>query len=168
MSGGVDSSMAAALLKEAGFEVIGIRLRLWQEENQHHPSNTHHPKPDGTDDAERVCRQLGIPFFVLDLESEFRSYDVDYYYQEYRQGRTPNPCVACNEHIKFGFLLRYALAQGAKYLATGHYVRIRPSAEGYHLLKAVLPAKDQSYFLYAMSQQYLQHLLLPLGSYSMP
>ena len=156
LSGGEDSSVAALLLKRAGYEVTGIYLRLWdsvhswQQEYQ----------------AERVCHILDIPFHVVVLHEEFRRYVVDYFCWEYRQGRTPNPCIACNQHIKFGCLFRHALSLGVDYLATGHYARIECSSGNYFLLKAVDASKDQSYFLYTLSQEKLRHILFPLGSYT--
>jgi len=150
MSGGVDSSLAAALLKEAGYEVSGVYMQLWSDHN--------------LSDLEQTCQLLDIPFYKLDLETEFQSLVIDYFCREYSLGYTPNPCVFCNQHIKFGLLLEKALAMGVDYLATGHYARIEHSQNGYHLLKAVDPAKDQSYFLYTLGQSELQHLLLPIGN----
>jgi len=149
MSGGVDSSVAAALLKEAGYEVNGIHMRLW---------------PGDSSDLKHTCQLLNIPLHNLNLETEFKSLVIDYFCQEYGSGRTPNPCIACNQHIKFGLLLKKALEMGADYLATGHYARIEQSPKGYRLLKAVDQTKDQSYFLYTLGQKELQHLLLPIGN----
>ncbi len=149
MSGGVDSSVAAALLKQAGYEVSGIYMKLWAGEGS---------------DLERTCQILDIPLYQLDLENEFKRLVVDYFCEEYRLGRTPNPCIVCNQRIKFGLLLDRVLGMGADYLATGHYARIEPRPDGYQLLKAADKAKDQSYFLYRLGQRQLQHLLLPLGS----
>ncbi|UCD54430.1 MAG: tRNA 2-thiouridine(34) synthase MnmA, partial [Dehalococcoidia bacterium] len=151
MSGGVDSSLTAALLKEAGYEVSGIHMRLWSNSSQ----NTSH--------LEHACQVLNIPLHIFNLETEFHSLVIDHFCREYSLGRTPNPCVICNQHIKFGLLLEEVLGMGADYLATGHYARIKQSPDGYRLLKAVDPAKDQSYFLYTLRQRELQHLLLPLG-----
>ena len=154
MSGGVDSLVATALLKEAGHQISGIYLKLWagpgQEENI-----------AALGDA---CRRLEIPLQILSLEEEFQSLVIDYFCREYRRGRTPNPCTTCNQRIKFGLLLDRALGMGADYLATGHYARIESSEEGYHLLKGTDPAKDQSYFLYRLGQRELKHLLFPVGS----
>ena len=150
MSGGVDSSLAAALLKEAGYEVSGVYMQLWSNHN--------------LSDLEQTCQLLGIPFYKLDLETEFQRLVIDYFCREYSLGCTPNPCVFCNQHIKFGLLLEKALEMGADYLATGHYARIEHSQNGYCLLKAVDLTKDQSYFLYTLGQRQLQHLLLPLGN----
>ena len=166
LSGGVDSSTAAFLLQEAGYEVIGVAMRLWHEEetapgDQHrscYPTQSIH-------DAEQVCLTLGVPFHTLNLEDEFKQHVIDYFCREYMQGRTPNPCIACNQHMKFGFLLEQALSLGADYLATGHYVRIEYFNDAYHLLKGVDPNKDQSYMLYTLGQDKLNHLLFPLGNY---
>jgi len=156
LSGGVDSSAAALLLKEAAYEVLGIHMRLWDS-------------PDFDDQAHRaetICRILEIPYHQVELQKEFESYVVDYFCREYRQGRTPNPCVACNQHIKFGLLLDKALSLGADYLATGHYARVEHSRDGYRLLKAADTLRDQSYFLYTLTQEKLGHVLFPLGEYS--
>jgi len=156
MSGGVDSSVAAALLKQAGYEVSGIHARLWPDAE---------PK-DTVSDLKRICRLLGIPFQQVDLEKEFRKLVVDYFSQEYSRGRTPNPCIACNQRVKFGLLMDRVLEMGADYLATGHYARIEPVPDGYRLRQATDQDKDQSYFLYMLGQKQLEHLLLPLGEMS--
>ena len=156
LSGGVDSSVAVLLLKEAGCEVMGIHMRLW---DSFRPDYQAHQ-------AEHVCQIANVPFSIVDLQKEFEHYVVDYFCQEYRRGQTPNPCIACNQHIKFGFLLSKALSLGADFLATGHYARIEHSGDGYHLLKAADLSKDQSYFLYTLAQEKLGHLLFPLGSHT--
>ena len=156
LSGGVDSSAAALLLKETAYDVIGLHMRLWDS-------------PDFDDQAHRaenICRILDIHYHQVDLQKEFESCVVDYFCQEYQQGRTPNPCVACNQHIKFGLLLDKALSLGADYLATGHYARVEHSSNGYRLLKAADASRDQSYFLYTLTQEKLGHVLFPLGEYS--
>jgi tRNA-specific 2-thiouridylase len=165
LSGGVDSSTAAFLLREAGYEVIGMAMRLWS--NEEATLEKRHPCPSTSNirDAELICQTLGIPFHVIDLENEFKQYVIDYFCTEYAQGRTPNPCIACNRHIKFGFLLDHALSLGAGYLATGHYARIEYSDNTYHLLKGTDPDKDQSYMLYSLGQDKLSRTLFPLGNY---
>ena len=156
MSGGVDSSVAAALLKQAGYQVRGLHARLWPEAET----------KGAAADLKQVCQQLGVPLQQVDLTDEFRRLVVDYFSQEYSRGRTPNPCVACNQQMKFGRLMEKALEAGADYLATGHYARVETTPDGYHLLQATDQAKDQSYFLYTLGQQQLEHLLLPLGELS--
>ena len=152
MSGGVDSSLAAALLKKAGYEVSGVYMQLWSGMERN------------TSDLEHTCHMLDIPLHKLNLETEFQSLVIDYFCEEYSLGCTPNPCIVCNQHIKFGLLLDRVLEMGADYLATGHYTRIERLPNGYRLLKAVDITKDQSYFLYALGQRELQHLLFPLGN----
>ena len=154
MSGGVDLSVAAALLKKAGYEVSGIYMQLWP---------TSEPS---TSDLESTCQLLDIPLYKLDLEREFQKLVIDYFCQEYSRGRTPNPCIACNQQVKFGLLFDKALEMGAEYLATGHYARVEQSPDVYRLLKAVDVNKDQSYFLYTLRQRQLERLLLPLGKLS--
>ena len=166
MSGGVDSSTAAALLQETGYEVIGVSMQLWCEERHGFPSS----RPaccsiEDINDARQVCHLLGIPFYMLNLEPQFQTRVIDYFCHEYAQGRTPNPCIACNQQVKFGLLLHRVLSLGAEYLATGHYARIECLNGEYHLLKGVDPGSDQSYFLYTLGQWELQHLLFPVGNY---
>jgi len=156
LSGGVDSAAAALLLKEAAYEVIGIHMRLWDSPRFNYQAHR----------AENICRILGIPYHQVDLQKEFESCVVDYFCREYQQGRTPNPCVACNQHIKFGLLLDKALSLGADYLATGHYARVEQSSDGYRLLKAADAGRDQSYFLYTLTQEKIGHVLFPLGGHS--
>jgi len=156
VSGGLDSAAAALLLKEAAYEVIGIHMRLWESPRFDYQAHR----------AENICRILDIPFHQVDLQKEFESCVVDYFCQEYRQGRTPNPCVACNQRIKFGLLLDKALSLGADYLATGHYARVEHSSDGHRLLKAADTGRDQSYFLYTLTQEKLGHVLFPLGEHS--
>jgi tRNA-specific 2-thiouridylase len=156
LSGGVDSAAAALLLKESAYEVMGVHMRLWDSPHSEYQAHR----------AEDICRILDIPYHQVDLQKEFESFVVDYFCREYRRGRTPNPCVACNRHIKFGLLLDKALSLGADYLATGHYARVEHSSDGHRLLKAADTRRDQSYFLYTLTQEKLGHVLFPLGRHS--
>ena len=163
MSGGVDSSVAAALLVEQGYQVVGLMLRLWAEEGG---AANRCCTPDAVADARRVAAALDIPFYVRDYKDIFKSTVVDFFMDGYAQGITPNPCVVCNRDIRFDRLLKEAINLGARYLATGHYARVRQAnGDVYQLLKGIDPAKDQSYMLYTMTQQRLAHVLLPVGEY---
>jgi len=151
MSGGVDSSVSAAILLEAGYDVIGVSMLLYD------------PPPD-LSDARRVASRLGIPHETLDLRQEFRTTIIDYFIGEYAAGRTPNPCVRCNERFKFGLLLQRALAMGGEYLATGHYARTVTDENGtVWLTTGDDPSKDQSYFLFALPQSTLRRVIFPVG-----
>jgi tRNA-uridine 2-sulfurtransferase len=164
MSGGVDSSVAAALLLEQGYEVVGLMLRLWAEQGG---AVNRCCTPDAVADARRVADVLDIPFYVRDYKEIFKSTVVDFFIDGYAQGITPNPCVVCNRDIRFDRLLNEALSLGSDYLATGHYVRVQQGPVGrYHLLKGIDPAKDQSYVLYTLNQERLARLLFPLGDYT--
>ncbi len=166
MSGGVDSSTAAALLLEQGYEVIGIMLRLWAEAG---PAANRCCTPDAVADAQRVADLLGIPFYVRDYKEIFKQTIVDFFTETYARGLTPNPCLLCNRQIRFGYLLDEALALDAGYLATGHYARVRRTTGGeYQLLKGADPAKDQSYVLHRLGQAQLAHALFPVGEYTKP
>jgi tRNA-specific 2-thiouridylase len=168
MSGGVDSSTAAALLVEEGCEVISIMMRLWAEggEGGEGGATNRCCSPEAVEDARHVCQILDIPFYLINYEKDFKHHVVDYFMGEYASARTPNPCLACNRHIKFGLLLRRALSLDAQYLATGHYARIRRANGHYQLLKGADRRKDQSYALYMLGQEELSHLLFPLGDYT--
>jgi tRNA-specific 2-thiouridylase len=155
LSGGLDSAVAASLLKDAGHKIEGIHMQVWDSPASQYQRHQ----------AEALCSRLGIHFRSVDLRGEFDHHVVEYFRQEYRRGRTPNPCVVCNRDIKFGILLERALSSGADYLATGHYARVEHSNGGYRLLKATDASKDQSYFLYTLTQERLAHVLFPLGSY---
>jgi len=176
MSGGVDSSVAAALLKRAGFDVVGIYMKMC----------------DGKKESEKLARavakKIGIPFYVLNIEKEFKKKVVDYFLAEYKKGDTPNPCIVCNKEIKFGFLINKALSLGADFMATGHYARTslanqifsaaqpvfpdpfasKKSVSSLRLLKGEDKGKDQSYFLWQLSQEQLKHVMFPVGGYTKP
>ena len=167
MSGGVDSSVAAWLLKEQGYDVIGVTMQIWQDED------TEVQEAEGgccglsaVDDARRVAMDLGIPYYVMNFKEEFRKNVMDYFVGEYVEGRTPNPCIACNRHVKWESLLRRSMAIGADYIATGHYAQIDRLPGGRYSLKtSVTAAKDQTYALYNLTQEQLSHTLMPVGSY---
>ncbi|MCI9666162.1 MAG: tRNA 2-thiouridine(34) synthase MnmA [Angelakisella sp.] len=164
MSGGVDSSVAAWLLQRQGYEVIGATMKLWEEET----GDSRCCGLDDVNDARMVCHALGIPHYVLNCKAPFRREVVEPFIAEYRQGRTPNPCILCNRHLKFDAFLRRALEIGCDYIATGHYARVmRELKTGRHLLcQGKDPKKDQSYVLYTVTQGVLSHLLLPCGEYT--
>jgi tRNA-specific 2-thiouridylase len=163
MSGGVDSSTAAALLHERGYEVIGLMMRMWSEEGDGFLPNKC-CSPEAVADARRVCQTLGVPFYLLNVEDEFKARVVDFFVDGYASGITPNPCLQCNRLVKFGTLLRKARALGAEFLATGHYARVVRNERGaYELFKGADPNKDQSYALHILSQDQLAHAMFPLG-----
>ncbi len=165
MSGGVDSSVTAALLVEQGYEVIGMMMRLWSEPGRE--SFNRCCTPDQMADARRMAAALDIPFYAVDVKDYFRKTIVQYFIDQYAEGHTPNPCIECNRHIRFEFLLDQAMALGADYLATGHYARIRHSDEhGYELLKGVDHSKDQSYVLHVMGQDELSKVMFPVGEFT--
>jgi tRNA-specific 2-thiouridylase len=169
MSGGVDSSVAAALLVEQGYDVVGMMMRLWSEETVTGRVFNRCCTPDQMADARRIADKLKIPFYVLDTKDVFRSTIVEYFIDQHRQGVTPNPCVECNRQIRFDFLQQNALALDAQYLATGHYARIRQTRDGeYQLLKGLDDNKDQSYVLSVMGQAQLAHAMFPVGEYAKP
>ncbi len=166
LSGGVDSSTAAALLVQQGYQVIGLMMRLWATHYREDLPDNRCCSSAAVGDARRVCEQLGIPFRLIDLEQEFRQRVVEYFCDSYALGRTPNPCLACNRYIKFGALLDLAFEHGAQRLATGHYARIREHNGQYQLLKGIDPQKDQSYVLYMLGQDELPNLMFPLGDHT--
>lgn len=169
MSGGVDSSVAAALLVEQGYEVIGMMMRLWSEETANGSVQNRCCTPEQMDDARRIADKIGIPFYVLDSKDYFRSTIVEYFIDQHRQGFTPNPCLECNRHVRFEWLLNTALSLDAQYLATGHYAQIGRGAAGrFTLIKGVDEAKDQSYVLSVLNQEKLSHAMFPVGGYPKP
>lgn len=168
MSGGVDSSVAAYLLKEQGYHVIGVTMQLqkWDAESAE-PGGC--CGTDAAADARRVAQMLDIPFYVLNFQKEFQEHVIDYFVREYRMGRTPNPCIACNRHIKWEALLHRSREIGADYIATGHYARVVTRANGrYAVAVSATEQKDQSYALYNLTQEQLSRTLLPVGDYTKP
>jgi tRNA-specific 2-thiouridylase len=167
MSGGVDSSVAAAILVEQGYQVLGLMLRLWSEPGRSSQLKTNRCcTPDQMADARRVADRLGIPFHVLDAQDFFHDNVVRYFIDEHLSGRTPNPCIECNRTVRFSYLLERAIALGADYLATGHYARVRHTSSGYQLLRSADATKDQSYVLHVLGQKELAHALFPVGEFS--
>ena len=166
MSGGVDSSVAALLLQQQGYDVVGVTLKLYNLEGEELPPNYQGCCTlDDVEDARSVCRRLGIPHYVLNTQKEFQSKVVDYFTSEYQLGRTPHPCIACNDKIKFSHLMERAAVLEADYVATGHYARIEHRPQGIILRKAVDSSKDQSYVLFGMGQKQLARTLMPVGEY---
>ena len=169
MSGGVDSSLVAALLHDQGHDVTGVTMHLWEGDDEGvGPSQC--CSLEMTADARRVCQHLGVPYYVFNYQKEFRRSVIEYFMQEYAHGFTPNPCLACNRDLKFRFLLERSQALGFDYLATGHYVRLGGEAneEQFRLFRAADTAKDQSYVLYMLQQGELARLQFPLGALTKP
>ena len=164
MSGGVDSSATAALLQEQGYDVVGVTLKLWPQDCVNRAEDKC-CGPQAVMDARAVCHQLGVPYYLIDEAADFQKEVIGYFAEEYKAGRTPNPCVMCNEKLKFGTLIRRADQLGAQFIATGHFARVERSADGTrHLLKRGRDArKDQSYFLFSLKQRQLARSLFPLG-----
>ncbi len=160
MSGGVDSSVTAALLVEQGFDVVAVSMRLYESAPK---SDRSCCSPDDLFDARSVAARLDVPFYVANYVEAFRERVIDYFVDEYRRGRTPNPCVACNNHLKFDVLLGRTRALGGAWLATGHFARIEREGERYRLLRGVDKAKDQSYFLCGLPRPLLGRIRFPLG-----
>ena len=166
MSGGVDSSVAAYLLKEQGYDVIGVTMQIWQDDATEAAENGC-CGISAVDDARRVSGQLDIPYYVMNFKNEFKCNVIDYFVDEYKKGRTPNPCIACNRYVKWESLLKRSLEIGADYIATGHYARIHQLPNGrYTICNSVTARKDQTYALYNLTQEQLSHTLLPIGDYT--
>lgn len=166
MSGGVDSSVTAALLKQQGANVIGITLNVWPEDDT--PGARSCCSITDVDDARAVCNVLGIPHYVLNTQADFKRGVIDYFTAEYLRGRTPNPCVACNARVKFSAMLRKADEFQADFIATGHYARILRGETGCRLVRAADMRKDQTYVLYMLTQAQLSRILFPCGGYEKP
>lgn len=168
MSGGVDSSVAAYLLKEAGYDVIGVTMQIWQDEDEERQqASAGCCGLSAVDDARRVANTLDIPFYVMNFKSEFKDKVIDYFIDEYLQGRTPNPCIACNRYVKWESLLTRSLGIGADFIATGHYARIEKLPSGrYSIRTSKTAAKDQTYALYNLTQEQLSKTLMPVGDYT--
>ncbi len=167
MSGGVDSSVAAAILKEQGYQVIGVTMQLWPHDRQAEEAERFGGccGTSAVEDAKKVAYKLGIPHYVMNFRDIFAEKVIDYFCREYGAGRTPNPCIKCNQYVKFDALMEKAKGLGVDLVATGHYARIEKGANGRNLLKKGLDRrKDQSYVLYTMTQEQLAHTLMPVGS----
>ena len=168
MSGGVDSSVAAYLLKEQGYDVVGVTMQIWQKEDACSiEENGGCCGLSAVEDARRVAAALKIPYYVMNFRQEFQKSVIDYFTDEYLNGRTPNPCIACNRYVKWEALLNRSLSIGADYIATGHYARIEQLPNGrYALRRSAALAKDQTYALYNLTQEQLKRTLMPVGAYS--
>lgn len=164
----MDSSVAAYLLKEQGYEVIGATMQIWQDEDEFtQEENGGCCGLSAVDDARRVAAQLDIPYYVMNFKADFKEAVMDYFVAEYLAGRTPNPCIACNRYVKWEALLKRSLDIGADYIATGHYARVEQLPNGrYAIRNSVTAAKDQTYALYNLTQEQLAHTLMPVGAYS--
>ena len=166
MSGGVDSSTAATLLIKEGYEVIGISMKLWKDEYYNAKKGGTCCSLDDVSDARRVADKLGVPFYVMNMEKEFRNSVITYFIDEYLTGKTPNPCIPCNKVLKFDVLIKRAKQLGADYVATGHYAQKMRCQNGKYFLKRGRDVeKDQSYFLFNLSQEQLKRVLFPVGGY---
>lgn len=166
MSGGVDSSVAAYLLKEQGYDVIGVTMQIWQDDDNFEERDGGCCSLSAVADARRVAQALDIPFHVMNFKEDFKEKVIDYFVDEYLVGRTPNPCIACNKHIKFDLFLKKAMAMGIDYVATGHYAIIGQNGYRYTLRKSDDSRKDQTYALYNLTQFQLSRTLMPCGEYT--
>lgn len=168
MSGGVDSSVAAYLLKKQGYDVIGVTMQIWQDEDVCTiEENGGCCGLSAVEDARRVAAVLDVPYYVMNFKQEFKDNVMDYFVSEYLQARTPNPCIACNRYVKWESLLKRSMGIGASFIATGHYARITKLPNGrYTIRKSVTQAKDQTYALYNLTQEQLTHTLMPVGEFA--
>jgi tRNA-specific 2-thiouridylase len=168
MSAGVDSSVAAALLKQQGYDVVGVFMHFWKEPGQDALRENKCCSIESQQDARKVAQILDIPLYTANVAKEFKKEVVDYFLEETKEGRTPNPCVVCNEKIKFNFLFRKMLEMDADFVATGHYAKIKKKGGKYHLYTSYDEEKDQTYFLYCLKQEQLSKILFPVGEYKKP
>lgn len=168
MSGGVDSSVAAHLLKKQGYDCVGVTMQIWQDEDVCSlEENGGCCGLSAVEDARRVANALEIPYYVMNFKKEFKANVMDYFVTEYLNAKTPNPCIACNRYVKWESLLKRSMDIGADYIATGHYARIKKLPNGrYTIAKSVTEAKDQTYALYNLTQYQLEHTLMPVGEYT--
>ena len=167
MSGGVDSSVAAMLLKEQGYDVVGVTMQIWQDEEAViQEENGGCCGLSAVDDARRVAEQLGIPYYVMNFKKEFKEWVMDDFVQEYFRGRTPNPCIRCNRYVKWEALLYRSLSIGGDFIATGHYANVVQLPNGRYTLKKAPSRKDQTYALYNLTQEQLSKTLMPVGDYT--
>lgn len=167
MSGGVDSSVAAWLLKEQGYDVLGVTMQIWQDEDEAaKEENGGCCGLSAVEDARRVAQVLDIPYYVMNFKNEFKEKVMNYFVKEYMAGRTPNPCIACNRYVKWESLLKRSMEIGADYIATGHYARVEQLPNGrFAIRNSVTAKKDQTYALYNLTQFQLAHTLMPVGAY---
>ncbi len=169
MSGGVDSAVSAALLKEHGYDVVGVFMHFWQEKKTSKIRENLCCSLGAQEDARRVCQKLDIPFYTMNMDLPFKKNIVDTFIEGYKKGQTPNPCVVCNREIKFGEFIKRAEKLGAQFVATGHYARIRKDKFGvFHLLKGRDLSKDQTYFLHQLNQKQLSKIIFPIGDLTKP
>lgn len=168
MSAGVDSSVAAALLKEQGYDVVGVFLHFWKEPGQDELRENKCCSVESQQDARKVAQILDIPLYTSNAAQEFKKEVVDYFLSEIKAGRTPNPCVVCNERIKFNFLFKKMLEMDADFVATGHYAEVKNIDGKFHLYTSSDEEKDQTYFLYSLKQAQLAKILFPVGTYKKP
>jgi len=169
MSGGVDSSVAAACLLEKGYDVIGVTMQIWPDKDEERQKNEGGCcSLSAVDDARGVAHMLGIPYYVMNFKKVFEDKVIKYFINEYLEGRTPNPCIACNRHVKFNEMLNKAVSMGIDFIATGHYAKIEydEGKKRYLLKKSITAAKDQTYALYTMTQEQLSRTLMPIGEYT--